>query len=117
MWCFGYAAGERSAGHDYVFFLSGVALHHSTVAWWRGVFLELAGVTANIHSLYTGHGHGMGYIMIPSSGWERKGWRHDGTWEGGTQHLEARLEFTDLFVYQEALDQDYQNKSSSHDRQ
>lgn len=40
-----------------------------------------------------GMGMGWGYIMIPSSGWERKGWQHDGTW-GGAQHLEARLEFT-----------------------
>lgn len=42
-------------------FLFGVALHFSTVARREAFsFFELAGVTANIHSLYTGHGHGMG---------------------------------------------------------
>lgn len=70
-----------SACHDYVFFLLGVALHFSTVARRGGGFVFSLLELRHAYTHYTpGMDMGWGYIMIPSSSWERKGW--DGTTMG-----------------------------------
>lgn len=64
-----------SACHDYVFFLLGVALHFSTVARRGGRFVFSLLELRQAYTHYTpGMDMGWGHIMIPSSGWERKGW-------------------------------------------
>lgn len=73
-------------------FLFGVALHFSTVARREAFsFFELAGVTANIHSLYTGHGYGMGIHHDTKFGLGKEGMAP--RWDvGGGEHNISRLD-------------------------